>query len=602
MFTQLIRTNGIYKVTTLNNKLMNKIKLLMVVLASMLLTIGCESESTYEGGSSGGGNISGNFGNQVSRDFIGQIVDVNNNPIQSVNVKIGSTTAQTDSNGVFIIKSAAVYERFAYITAQKAGYVDGSRTMVPTNGNNNVKIMMLPLQPVQVIASGAASEVTLASGTKVVFDGAFQDVNGAVYSGSVSVSMYHLLPSDANLSSLMPGTLFAQDESGNAKALETLGMLNVELRGSAGQKLQIASGHTAQMVMKIDNSQLASAPATIPLWHFDNAKGYWIQEGSATKQGNTYVGNVSHFSWWNCDAQFPVISMCVSLEDANGNPLSSIQVGIIRSGNLYPVMGTTNTNGQVCGLVPANESLTMVIYDNCGGIISSTPIGPFSGNTTLPTVVVNNPGVMPTQIQGNLVNCSNAAVTNGYVILNYGNQPQYAMITNGVFSFNTLVCGTSTVNFSLEGSDYDNLQTTGNITYTFTSPVTNIGNIVACNAVTEFISYQVDNDPTVYILTNLGASYTPNGLNIHGNGVNTGIYIWGNTNVPGTYTTTNFSVEGVPGNYISSQISNTVSFNLSNFGAVGQYIDLTFNGTYPDNMNPAVTHTITGVAHVIRDN
>lgn len=581
---------------------MNKIKLLMVVLASMLLTIGCESESTYEGGSSGGGNISGNFGNQVSRDFIGQIVDVNNNPIQSVNVKIGSTTAQTDSNGVFIIKSAAVYERFAYITAQKAGYVDGSRTMVPTNGNNNVKIMMLPLQPVQVIASGAASEVTLASGTKVVFDGAFQDVNGAVYSGSVSVSMYHLLPSDANLSSLMPGTLFAQDESGNAKALETLGMLNVELRGSAGQKLQIASGHTAQMVMKIDNSQLASAPATIPLWHFDNAKGYWIQEGSATKQGNTYVGNVSHFSWWNCDAQFPVISMCVSLEDANGNPLSSIQVGIIRSGNLYPVMGTTNTNGQVCGLVPANESLTMVIYDNCGGIISSTPIGPFSGNTTLPTVVVNNPGVMPTQIQGNLVNCSNAAVTNGYVILNYGNQPQYAMITNGVFSFNTLVCGTSTVNFSLEGSDYDNLQTTGNITYTFTSPVTNIGNIVACNAVTEFISYQVDNDPTVYILTNLGASYTPNGLNIHGNGVNTGIYIWGNTNVPGTYTTTNFSVEGVPGNYISSQISNTVSFNLSNFGAVGQYIDLTFNGTYPDNMNPAVTHTITGVAHVIRDN
>ncbi|UUC44846.1 carboxypeptidase-like regulatory domain-containing protein [Flavobacterium cerinum] len=584
---------------------MNKIKLFLVIVTSMILMIGCESDSTYEGGNNpgGGGTMSSSFGSQVSRNFIGQVVDVNGNPVSNANIKIGNTTGITDSNGVFIIKNASVYERFAYITAKKAGYVDGSRTMVPTNGDNNVKIMLLPLQPTQVINAGVSSEVALSSGTKVVFDGAFQDENGAAYNGSVSVSMYHLLPSDNKLSDLMPGTLFAQDENGNAKALETLGMLSVELRGASGQKLQIASGHTAQIVMKIDNSQLSTAPNTIPLWHFDNDKGYWIQEGSATRQGNNYVGTVSHFSWWNCDAPFPVVSMCVNLEDANGNPLANTKVGIIRSGNTYPSIGTTNADGQVCGLVPANETLTIVVIDNCGNTIYSGSAGPLSSNTTLPTITINNPLAVPTTVEGNLVTCNNAAVTNGYVIMNIGYTTQVAPVSNGSFSFNTLVCGGPNATFTLEGADYDNLQVTGEITYTFTNPTTNVGNLVACNTVTEFISYQIDNDPITYYITGINANYTPNGLSISSSATGTGgIYIWGNTNIPGIYTTTNFSIEGSGVGYISLQTPNTVSFNLSSFGSVGQYIDLTFNGTYTDNNNPAVTHTITGVAHVIRDN
>lgn len=587
------------------SKQMNKIKLFLVLFTSLLFLAGCESESTVEGGgnNTGGGTMSSSFGNQISRDFIGQVVDTNGNPVSNATIKIGTTTGQTDSNGVFIIKNATVYERFAYITAKKAGYIDGSRTMVPTSGDNNVRIMLLPLQPTQVINSGVSSEVTLLSGTKVVFDGAFQDENGATYSGSVAVAMHHLLPSDSKLSMLMPGALFAQDENGNAKALETLGMLNVELRGSAGQKLQIASGHTAQMVMKIDNSQLGSAPSEIPLWHFDNDKGYWIREGSAIRQGDTYVGNVSHFSWWNCDAQFPVVSMCVNLEDANGNALANIQVGIIRSGNTYPVMGTTNADGQVCGLVPSNENLTLVVLDNCGNTIYSNTIGPLTANTTLPTITVTNPSVTPTTVQGNLVTCSNAPVTNGYVILHTGYTTQVTTVTNGSFSFNTLVCGGPNTTFTLEGADYDNLQVTGDVNYTFTTPTTNIGNLVACNSITEFISYQIDNNPTTYHLTGINTGYTPNGLSISAQGATgAGIYFWGNTNVPGTYTTSSFTIEGGAVGYISSQLPNTMVFNLNAFGAVGQYIDMTFNGTYQDNNNPGITHTITGVIHVIRDN
>ena len=76
-------------------------------------------------------------------------------------------------------------------------------------------------------------------------------------------------------------------------------------------------------------------------------------------------------------------------------------------------------------------------------------------------------------------------------------------------------------------------------------------------------------------------------------------YLFGNTIIPGIYTTSAFSIESADTGSINVQTVNAVSFNLSAVGAVGQYIDITFNGT---DTNSTGSHTITGVAHVIRDN
>ena len=51
---------------------------------------------------------------------------------------------------------------------------------------------------------------------------------------------------------------------------------------------------------------------------------------------------------------------------------------------------------------------------------------------------------------------------------------------------------------------------------------------------------------------------------------------------------------------INNTTVNTVSLNLSNYGMVGQYFDMTFNGSYNDSVG--VSHTINGIVHVLRDN
>lgn len=575
----------------------------MLLLASVCI-VSCDPNSNDNNPNNG--DFAENFGNSAARDFIGRVVDTDNHAIQNVTVKIGNSTVQTDVNGVFIINGADVHEKFAYITATKSGFMDGSRSMVPTTGKNNVAIMLVPSTPVGSVNSGASAEVALPSGSKVVFDGSFKDENGNAYSGAVSVAMYHLKPSDTNISNIMPGMLYAEDENGDEAGLSTFGMLNVELRGSGGQKLNIAEGHTAEITMMIDASQVATAPATIPLWHFDEVNGYWKQDGTATKQGNKYVGQVSHFSWWNCDTFSSVVNLTVTVVNPAGAPIGNVGVGlVVASTNFNSYVQYTSDNGQISGQVPANQALTMNLYDACGNIVYTASIGPFSADTSLPSVTLTPSMITTTQVEGTLLQCGGGNVVNGYVLFEYGNQSLLSPVSNGAFSFNTLVCGASESSFTLEGFDYANLQTTGSIGYTFTSPVTNIGNISACNTVSEFISYQIDSNPGVYIISSItatsGANGTTGGLSISGytSDQTGGIYIWGDTNIPGIYTSSQFSIEGTNVGFIGSGTVNDVVFTLSNYGGPGDYIDLTFNGTYVDS---ATTHTINGVAHVIRDN
>jgi len=554
-----------------------------------------------------------NQGNDVNRNFHGLILDTNGNAVSNATVSIGTTSVQTNSNGLFSINNASVKEKFAHVKVVKSGFIDGSRVLIPTTGDNRVNIMLIPDTPTATVASGINSEVNLPNGTKVKFDGAFKDANGNAYSGNVQVGLYHLKPSDTYLSETMPGSLLASNSNGDAKVLETFGMLHVELTGSAGQELNIANGHTAEISLDIDASQLGSSPTTIPLWSFDEVAGIWKEEGSATKVGNKYVGNVSHFSWWNCDAPFDQCNLTVTVQNNNNLPISNLTVTLIRPSQAYGTNGLTNSAGQVTGIIPANETLTLKVSDFCGNVIYTASIGPFAtgSSNSLPVINLTATAITTINITGVLKTCANANVTNGLVKLknlntvNYYNQVLQT-VTNGNFSFTTNICGT-TQQFEIVGEDYTNLQTTNPIAFTATAPLTNIGVITTCNAVNEFITYQVDSNPVNYIISNINAGLVGSvatGLNISAS-QNMPFFYLNGTNVTtiGTYTTSQFNMEFsvTPGTItgINSSTVNTVQFVVSQIGSVGGYIDVTFNGTYNDTSG---THTVSGTAHVIRDN
>lgn len=404
-------------------------KKILFFLISILL-FSCEKQDDYSSNGSSQVNFSDNFGNSAQRSFLVQIVDVNNLPIKDAVINIGLDQKNTDSNGICIIENANVYEKFAYIKVQKNGYINGSRSLVPTSGVNIVKIMMINKNLISTINTGVTANVVLSNGTNVTFDGFFEDENGNNYSGPVEVFAYHLEKSNSNIDKLMPGMLFAQTDNGSAKVLQTYGMLNVELTGSSGEKLQIAQGHTAEISMKIDNTQLSNVSSTIPLWHFDEEKGYWIEEGEATKQGDYYVGSVSHFSWWNVDAYQSMATLNVTIVDGENNPIPNLEVMLTDQNGYTSTTLTTNQNGNVSGLIPTNNNLTLEV----SGIINyQEQIGSFTSNSAI-TIVISTANLNTFNFTGNVLDCNNNSFSNGYVVITANNYIQYLPIINGTFS------------------------------------------------------------------------------------------------------------------------------------------------------------------------
>ncbi|MBO6879203.1 hypothetical protein [Winogradskyella sp.] len=596
--------------------------LILMLFFSLLTVTSCQKDD----GPGGGGpeenipdTFSEYFGNSVSRNFLGNVIDTNKNPIEGVTITIGNQTALTDNNGVFILNNATVNERFGYIKAEKTGYIHGSRSVVPSNGTNKVTIMLLETTVVGTVSSGTPETVTANDGSSVSFDGNFTKEDGSSYSGSVDVIMHHLDPADEDMPMQMPGMLYAENEEGAERMLQTLGMLAVELRGSGGEDLNLAEGSTSEIKIPVDASLMGIAPATIPLWYFDEVNGYWKEEGVATLQGNMYVGTVSHFSFWNCDIPAEAITLCVTVTDEDNNTLNNLYV-TITSATFGTRGGYANDNGEVCGFVPSDESLVLNVYSYnvCGeNALHTETVGPFSSDSSISVIVPDNPDIIQETVVGTFNTCDDNAVTDGYVQVTYGNQSFTDAVTDGTFEVNLLRCNENN-EFTIKGSDYVNLQTTDSISYTFTTPFTDIGVITACNSITEFIQYTIDDGETAFFISdNITANFytdSPNtngpSLDIYGNGdgQTTCFYLFSRldeASYEGTYDYLDWNDINDTGFNITECIgmadtNNNVIYNLTTLGDVGEYIDINFSGSYED-WNGG-SHTINGTIHVLRDN
>lgn len=424
------------------------------------------------------------LGPEITARFLGQIIDEQQEPIEDVTITIGDVTTTTDANGVFSVPQATVFTKFAYIKASKLGFVNGSRAIVPTNGNNLVKIMLLSASVTQIIPSGSAATVSLEDGSSVSFSGDFVDDSGLTYTGDVNVILNHLSTEDENMADKMPGMLFAQTIEGNAAALITYGMISVELRGNNGQELQLAENTTAQLRFPVSQTQ-NNPPASIPLWYFDEDLGYWVEEGEATLQDGMYVGNVAHFSFWNCDIPVEYVTLCITLLNEDGNPRSFESVNLYSENLQATTIGVTNENGMVCGIIPANEYLfvNIGINNNCNSFLNDV-IGPFSQDDSIELIMPNASNYLQTSIEGTFLNCQDEPITNGYMFINYNSETSYFPITNENFQLNYGYCDDN-LNFTYRVIDSDNNLTTPNYSNTFEQPVSPLGQTVSCQDFSE---------------------------------------------------------------------------------------------------------------------
>jgi hypothetical protein len=425
-----------------------------------------------------------NFGSALTTNFSGTIKDATGNPVNEVQIAIGSATAITDENGVFTIANANVNENFAYIKATKTGYIPASRSVVPLQtSTNQINITLLAQETVATISSGEASEVSLPNGATVNFEGGFITENGDAYTGAVAVSVHYLAPNQDETFTQMPGMLFGKRTDGSPTGMETYGMLAVNLYGANGEVLNIDENTPATLTLPVDAST-PNAPESMPLWYFDEVTGYWKEEGVATKVGSNYVAEVTHFTWWNVDFPLDTVNACFSLSATNA--LSNFYFKIIRNETNQTVYsGYTNEIGTTCGLFPKDEGLTINVYGNsaCSNgsneVIYTQNIGPYSNDFTTNYTIGLPTGYAESTLSATVTDCDGDSITNGYAVIgnNVNNQTQFVTITNGTINYNLTYCSS---NYYIQVYDATNQVNSNEISLTLSETTTNLGTLSAC--------------------------------------------------------------------------------------------------------------------------
>lgn len=426
-----------------------------------------------------------NFGNMVTANFMGRIVDENGLGLEDVNISIGNSVTTTNYLGVFAINDASIFDKFAYVKAEKEGYILGSRTIVPTpNATNDIQITLLTKNVVGSVNSGETASISLQNGAEVTFSGEFTTETGTSYTGQVDVVMHYLQPNNPDTFEQMPGSLFGKREDGSAVGMETYGMLGINLFSPSGESLNISENAPVTLTFPVDAST-PNAPTQMPLWYFDEAQGYWKEEGIATKVGNEYIAEVTHFSWWNCDLPISnLVTLCFTL-DATVT-LSNQKFEIIRTNtNQIIYSGYTNAVGQECGLFPKDENLTINIYSDCSyTIIATQQVGPFATDDSFVINISDLPSeLVQTTITGTLNDCDGNPITNGYVLIYKENDINFlnvetTPIADGSLSHTMVYCSGDI--YEMIVFDLANNEESDPINLNLTATTTEVGTISTC--------------------------------------------------------------------------------------------------------------------------
>ena len=588
-------------------------------LLILLVLFGCQREISFIGGvDTPRGEIA--TPDPVTAALQGNVFDETGAPAADVTVQAGSKTTLSDKNGYFRINDASLDKKTAVITATKAGYFKGYRTFAATSGANYVNIKLAKKTAAGTIDAATGGDVSISNGSRVALSASavVKATSGVAYNGQVKVYAAYIDPTASDIDQIIPGSFMANDKDGKRVTLSSYGMLAVELESASGEKLQIKSGSTAKLTTAIPSSLQASAPAAIALWSVDETTGVWKEEGIATKSGNAYLGEVKHFSFWNCDVSATAVTLSMTLKNSDGNPLIGAHVTLKRPNTNWVVHGYTDSLGQVSGYVPNNEALVMNVLNQCGNSFYNQNIGPFAQPTNLGTITLTNSGSSVVTVKGKLVDCSGIAITNGYALVAFGYATHYSAVnTTGDFQTTFVRCANGPTSFTVVGIDNATQQAGGSTAVTLTTPLTNAGSVSACGtSILQFINYTLDG--TTYSVTSSTPGYMFSGYSdslqpgIIGS---TSVKVYSTSNsfdrlifgfrhqnlAPGTYQLTGLMAQSynTGGGAVGVTLLSPSNVVLTTFPqSVGQFYEGSISSTFKDSLN--TTHSLTGTFKIMR--
>lgn len=575
----------------------------MLLIFSLSIFFSCQKDFSLEDG--GTVVTPPDLSTKVSSSVSGFVTDENDAAVMGATVQFGTSNITTDKYGYFEAKNVQVVKEAAVVTVNKPGYFKGIKTYMAREGKAAFfRIKLIPKTIVGNVNAASGGTVTLPNGLSIKLNAGsiVNATTNAQYTGTVNVAAYWINPTAADLNKIMPGDLRGINTAGALKLLQTFGMAAVELTGTSGEILQIASGKKAMLTLPIPSSLVATAPATIPLWYFDEAKGLWKQEGSAVKTGNSYVGDVSHFSWWSYSLPGPYVQFDCTLKDPAGNPIPNVFVQIAIPGTFNQGYGHADESGFISGPVSANSQLILYVSPTFGGCGYFFVQNFTTTNVNISLGVVTISSNFMATISGTITDCNNNPVTNGDILMSKNSWfHRYAVTNTGAFSFAVILCNSNPDPVTFIAQDQTAQQQSTLQNFNIAVGANNIGNLQACNiSNAQFINYSIDGTnysinipPDTFNFYQVYPSNMPHTIFTAGQiaGSNTAyIYTdWTGIALNSLQPLASFSAAQM----LNASSTNPINVQITEYGIIGEFISGNFTGIFTDNPPPNATHNVT---------
>ncbi|HMT28956.1 MAG TPA: carboxypeptidase-like regulatory domain-containing protein, partial [Bacteroidia bacterium] len=348
----------------------------------------------------------------------GRVLNEWSQPVEYAEVSVGNTTVLTDENGLYAMNGVSIPVERGVIKISKSGYVTNYLGVSPEAGVQYLNVILPAAQTATFNSSSGGTITATPSGSKLIFPpDAVVNEDGSPYTGQVLVYYDICDNTDSTYRLKFPGNdRRALDAQNKLSQFRTYSFGYIGLFTGSSVKLKMAPGKTASIQLPIAPSQLAAAPATTTLCSFNEQTALWKEEAVATKNGNYYEANVSHFSFWGCGALYSSAYLKGRVLDCNNNPLSNIIVYFD-----YDNFEFTDNDGYFIKRVPANLSFDVNVPPANG-------IGVFSQMFTINPIgagQLHNMGDIvlqcPAYLTGVMRNCNNTGAA-AWVEVNYGSQ------------------------------------------------------------------------------------------------------------------------------------------------------------------------------------
>ena len=518
----------------------------------------------------------------INASISGVVLNEEGQPIADATIDAAGRSLLTDDNGFFYFKDILANQDGENVIVAKEGYYETSELVYPKlNTVSFIEVRLLESDESGLVSAGTGGVVTINGGATLTLPANAVVHNGVNYTGNVHVHARWLNPEREDLHEIMPGNLIGVEEDGSIVGMTTFGMIGAELYGDGGELLEIASGMTAELFFPVSQKSRTEAPGEIALWTYATELGYWMEEGVASLKSDGYVAQVSHFSFWNCDAPFDLINLTGKVINQNGDPVAQTPVWLERqSVNRSTGYGRTGMDGYFSGKVPKNEKLTLTVRTPCGDIIHEEEVGPFSSDHLLGEITVTQDNHL--RMTGQLLDCDLDPVINGYVLISSETTTAYG-IPDASGDFDVAVFACDQKDLTVIGKDFENRAQGSELIFSWASNI-DAGSIVACGQALPYIRFEVDGSvATVEPCKTYIAQDTSGMSNDHN-------VVWGESSEglisitfegtsPGDYSI--MSVQWGIGNIRGAaynDINATVTIDAYN-AAQGGYVSGTFSGT-----------------------